>query len=108
MLTQAQMEENGTRIRTAMEVLALRWPTNPQPADFLYLYSLLSNFLVLLEQDYGVLPGVFGSHGFTLPVINPASGDLEAVQLNQAGLGAAGRKVLITPPEVPSFEPPAG
>jgi hypothetical protein len=98
MLTQAQVEDNGTRVREALEVLALRWPTNPTPPDFLYLYAVVSNFLVLLERDYGVLPGVFGSHGGFVPVINPASGAIEQAQRNLQGVGAAG---LIAPPPAP-------
>lgn len=100
MLTQAQIEDHGQRIRDALEVVGLRWPANPTPPDYLYLYAVVSNFLVTLEQDYGVMPGVFGSRGGFMPVINPANGALEQVQRNLPGLGAAGRIApLPSPPD---------
>jgi hypothetical protein len=106
MLTQAQMEENGTRIREALEVLGMRWPENPVPLDFLYLYALVSNFLVLLEEDHGVMPGAFGSHGFLVHVINPASGAVEEVQRSGfQSMGAAALKPVTGPPPQPQPAP---
>jgi hypothetical protein len=101
MLTQAQIEDHGTRIREALEVIGLRWPGNPQPADFLYLYAVVSNFLVLLEQDHGVMPGVFGSHGGFIQPFNPASGAIEQIQRNSPGVGAAGLKAQLSLPLPP-------
>ena len=102
MLTQAQLEDNGMRVREALEVVGLRWPANPQPPDFLYLYAVVSNFLVLLERDYGVMPGLFGSHGGFVPVVNPASGAIEQAQRKLQGVGAAG---LIAPLPAPTEAP---
>lgn len=104
MLTQQQMEDHGNRIREALEVIGLRFPTNPQPQDFLYLYAVVSNFLRLLEVDYGVMPGVFGSHGFAVAVLNPASGDLETVQ--RPGFHSLGEAALKPAPPDGTF--PAG
>jgi hypothetical protein len=92
------MEASGRRIREALLTLGQEVGT-PATPQFLFLYACINNFLYELEKDAGVAPGLYGSQGVEMRVLNPADGTTMATQ--PAALGVLSNIVALQLPPSP-------
>jgi hypothetical protein len=77
MIDVRELSGRGVRTREAFDILRTTIIASQQPQQALevaYAFAVFSNLMRALEQDYGVVPGYFGSMGATLPEINPFDG----------------------------------